>query len=427
MNKKSLFGSFAVCVLLIGLVSSIFWAGYSSSYAASKKVVLQYYTWTDEKDYMEKVVAAFNRKNADVEVKLNMISNANDEYFKKLLIMLSGGANLDLYSINGINKLDLYASKNALVDLTKMLKNNKINLAPYGPSFLDTAAMENGKYYALPYRSSAYALFYNKDIFDKEKIAYPKQMTWDEYGKLALKLTKGEGPNKQWGGYYADWIRGPMIALQKGSSLLDDNLETTSEWLQFLNRLYNIDKSHISYKEMKAGQLDWIKSFESGKIAMLPNGEWTINMLKADIAAGKCKMNFDMAPLPLPDGVKTPITTGGVSAYIGINSTCKNVDAAFKFARFLCGPEGEAIIANCSVLPAYITSGTRNSFLKATGIKGSEYFFNVRTVSENPPVKKIDAVNRAYDEEKDLYLLEQQNIQTTIKNFTDKRKEALTE
>lgn len=400
--------------------------GYSASYAASKKVVLQYYTWTDEKDYMEKVVAAFNRKNTDVEVKLNMISNNNDEYFKKILVMLSGGANVDLYGVNGISKLDLYVSKNALVDLTKMIKDSKLNLAPYGPSFLDTAAMENGKYYALPYRSSAYALFYNKDIFDKEKISYPKQMTWDEYAKLAAVLTKGEGPNKQWGGYYADWMRVPLIALQKGSNLLDDNLETISEWLQFLNRIYNIDKSHVSYKEMKAEQLDWIKMFESGKIAMLPNGEWTINMLKADIEAGKCKINFDMAPIPLPTGAKSAITAGGVSTYIGINSNSKNIKAAFKFVKFLCGPEGESIIANCSVLPAYISNQTRNSFLKATGIKGSEYFFHVKTVSENQPVRQIDAVNRAYDEEKDLYLLEQQNIETTIKNFAKKRQEILT-
>lgn len=425
MRKKPIFGSLVVCALLAGFVSNVCWTGDNTGYAASKKVILQYYTWTDEKDYMEKVVDVFNRKNPDLKVQLNMISNNNDEYFKKILVMLSGGANLDLYSVNGTSKLDLYVSKNALVDLTKMLKDSKLNLAPYGPSFLDTASMENGKYYALPYRSSAYALFYNKEIFDKEKMSYPKQMTWDEYAKLAASLTKGEGPHRQWGGYYADWMRVPLIALQKGSNLLDDNLEATSEWLQFLNRIYNTDKSHVSYKSMKAEQLDWIKMFESGKIAMLPNGEWTINMLKADIAAGKCKINFDMAPIPLPTGVKSPITAGGVSAYIGINSNSKNIKAAFRFAKFLCGPEGESIIANSSVLPAYISNQTRNSFLKATGIKGSEYFFHAKTVSENQPVRQIDAVNRTYDEEKDLYLLEQQNIQTTIKNFAEKRQEIL--
>ena len=127
----------------------------------------------------------------------------------------------------------------------------------------------NEKYYVLPYRSSSYAIFYNKDIFDKAGEPYPIDITWEEYAQIAKRLTSGSGENKIWGGYIPDWLRAPIMTLQRGSNLLDDDLTPIIEWTEYLNRLYNIDMSHMSYAEMKLGKIDWIKIFESGKVAML--------------------------------------------------------------------------------------------------------------------------------------------------------------
>ena len=389
------------------------------------KTTLQFYDWTDEKDYMQKIVDQFNAQSKDTVVKLDLISDSNNEYSNKLLVMLTGGADLDLYAVNGLSKLSLYTSKNVLLDLSKQVTSSGINLAAYGPSFQDTLTLEKGKYFALPYRSSAYALFYNKDVFDKDGIPYPTQMTWDQYAQLAKKMTKQVGSDTQWGGYVPDWEGNCFSTLQKGSNILDDNLNSTKEWLECLNKLYNVDKSHMSYKEMKAEKVDWLSEFESGKVAMMPNGDWTINEIKADISAGKCKINFDMAPLPLPDGITSPITPGGDNTFVGIYSKSQKADAAFEFIKYLCGEKGGSIIAGNGVLPAYINDGTKQAFLNATGLAGSGYFFNAKTVSENPPVSQIDAVNKAFQEQKDLYLLGQQDIDKTINNFEQQRKSIL--
>lgn len=389
---------------------------------SKEKVVLEYYTWTDEEDYMRKVIDAFNAKNSDIEVNLNTISNNSNEYNTKIMNNLSGGSKMDVYSINGTSSLGLYASKNQLLDLSDQIKQANLDIGAYGPSFQDIIqVLTKGKYYALPYRTSQYALFYNKAIFDKAGVAYPTQMTWDEYADLAKSLTKGDGVDKQWGGYYADWITAPLGALQKGSTILDDNLDNLAEWLNFQDRIYYKDQSHMSYKQMKAESVDWIKQFESGNVAMLINGEWTVNMLKADIAAGKTDMDFDMAPLPLPTGEKDPITVGGVSTFIGINPSSDKLDAAFKFVQFVTGEEGESIIADSSVLPAYSSEKTKESFLKATGIQGSSFFFEAKTVVENQPIPQIDEVNRVFSEQRDLFLFQEQNAEKTIQNFLDQR------
>lgn len=390
------------------------------------KKVLQYYTWTDEADYMQKVVDAFNAQSSTVEVKMNTISNNADEYNTKIMNNLTGGSKMDLYSINGTSSLGLYSSKNQLVDLTDKIKSANLDVGAYGPSYQDIVeTLNQGKYYALPYRTSEYALFYNKAIFDKEGIPYPTQMTWDQYADLAKQLTKGDGNSKQWGGYFADWLTAPLGALQKGTTILDDSLDDVAQWLDFQNRLYYKDQSHMSYKQMKGESVDWIKQFESGNVAMLVNGEWTVNMLKADIASGKTDINFDMAPLPLPEGTTDSVTVGGVSTFIGINPASKNTDAAFEFVQFLAGEQGESIIAQSSVLPAYSSDKTKDAFLSATGIQGSGYFFEANTVIENQPVAQIDEINRVYNEQRDLFLFEEEDSAKAITNFLNNRKSAL--
>lgn len=118
-----------------------------------EKITLQYYTWTDEEDYMKKVVEAFNAQNSDIEVKLNTISNDTNEYNTKMMTNLTGGAQVDVYSINGTAGLGLYSSKNQLVDLGEYIKSANMDVGAYGPSYQDvTEVLTGGTYYALPYR-----------------------------------------------------------------------------------------------------------------------------------------------------------------------------------------------------------------------------------------------------------------------------------
>lgn len=399
----------------------------SNSSSSSEKTTLQYYTWTDEEDHMKKIVEAFNSQNSDIEVQLNTISNDANEYNTKIMTNLTGGAQVDVYSINGTASLGLYSSKKQLVDLGEYIKTANLDVGAYGPSYQDIIeVLTDGTYYALPYRTSQYALFYNKKLFDEAGIPYPEQMTWDEYAELAKQLTKGDGPDKQWGGYYADWMIAPLGALQAGATILDDDLSEVGHWMDFVNKLFYEDQSHMNYKQMKAESIDWIKQFESGNVAMLVNGEWTINMLKGDISSGKTDIEFDMAPLPLPEGTSDQITVGGVSTFVGINPNSNNVDAAFKFVQFVAGEQGGNIMAESSVLPAYSSDSTKEAFLKATEISGSGYFFEANTVVENQPIAQIDEINRVYSEELDLFQFQEQDSSAAINNFVMQRNALLT-
>lgn len=383
-------------------------------------VTLQYYGWNEE-SYLKDIVTEFNKKDPNVQVNLNIIPGLNDEYLNKIQVLLAAGENLDLLSINATMQLNQYAAAGALAKLSDMIAKNNVDITAFGPTYQKSAI--DGQQYGMPYRNSCWFLIYNKDIFDKEKLSYPAQMTWEEYAELAKKLTKGEGAEKQWGGYMVDWVMN-FIAIQKGATFMDDDITPLKESAEFLNKLYNTDKSHMSMSEMRATNSNWIAEFEKGNIAMMMNGDWFIGTIKADEAAGKSNVNWDLAPIPVPNGVE-PATSWGHYTYVGITGISKYKEQAFKFAQFLCGEDGASILAKAGYLTAYNSDKVKESFIGATNKESTGVIFNSKIVDEQPFHPKTAEVSAVYKEEMQLYLLGEKKLDDIMNSFSKRRDEIL--
>lgn len=396
----------------------------SAKPAPVEKVVLNYYGWDDEKTYAEPVIAAFNAENQNIEVQGNFL--VASDYYTKIVTMISASTgDLDLLSVNGLGGYNQYQQLGGLADLTDLIQSNNVDLSKYGPSMQEL--LVDNKYYALPYRSSCYALFYNKDIFDAAGMDYPIGITWDEYATIAKELTSGEGESKIWGGFIPDWMRASLITVQRGSNFLDDDLVPTTEWLVFLDRLYNVDQSHMSFAEMRSRQIDWLKIFESGTVAMLPNGEWTVGLLNADAEAGLHSINWDVAPIPTVNKGDSVKSLGGVSTFVSIYKNSKYIDEAFAFAQFYCGDVAGKIIATQGMLPAYVDDAVKQSFIEAAKVEGADALLSAETYMEAPAIPQMEAIFQAYGEEKELYITGQETIEQFEENFREKRAEALAE
>jgi multiple sugar transport system substrate-binding protein len=77
-------------------------------------------------------------------------------------------------------------------DMTPLIRKYNLHLESFEPGLIDhvKAYGDKGQLYALPYARYLYALFYNKNIFDKLHVPYPKNdMTWDDVVELAKKTT----------------------------------------------------------------------------------------------------------------------------------------------------------------------------------------------------------------------------------------------
>ncbi|MCZ8516886.1 extracellular solute-binding protein [Paenibacillus filicis] len=78
-------------------------------------------------------------------------------------------------------------------DLTEMVKKNNLDLNQFVPRAIETIKQngKNGELNALPFSQNFGTLIYNKDIFDKFGVPYPKDgMSWEETIELSKKLTR---------------------------------------------------------------------------------------------------------------------------------------------------------------------------------------------------------------------------------------------
>jgi multiple sugar transport system substrate-binding protein len=80
-------------------------------------------------------------------------------------------------------------------DMTSLIASKQIDLNRFESSIIEAMKqISGGKMYGLPVFNNVMVTFYNKTIFDKFGVTYPKDgMTWDEAHALAKRLDKNEG------------------------------------------------------------------------------------------------------------------------------------------------------------------------------------------------------------------------------------------
>ncbi|NLP34290.1 MAG: sugar ABC transporter substrate-binding protein [Clostridiales bacterium] len=385
---------------------------------SDETIELEFYIWSDEENYISKVVEKYNAEN-NRNVKINLTTIPNDDYDDKMKVLLSGGANVDIIDIRGLSQVSMYVETGTLLDITDYVATSNLDISNYGPMW--ETSVQDGKTYSLPTRTTCWMLIYNKDIFDANGIEMPEQLTWTEYGELAKQLTS----NDIYGGYWVPWIF-QFAAIQRGVYLNSDDTSALRESIELLNQFYNIDKSHMSYAELSATNADYLAEFENGNAAMLPNGEWVINMLLQDAAAGKTDVNWEVAPMPIPDGVE-PGTTWGQFQFAGINSATKYPEEAFDFLSYLCGPDGSAIYAEAGMIHAYSGEEAEEAYKQAVGKESVSVIFNAKKIQESPLDSNYDEISAAWNENVQLYLLGEKTIEETMDKFLSQRESIVKE
>ncbi|WP_158289645.1 ABC transporter substrate-binding protein [Paenibacillus flagellatus] len=80
-------------------------------------------------------------------------------------------------------------------DMSSLIKTHGFDINRLEPSLVDFIRdFSNGGIYGLPTGTGIFTLLYNKSLFDKFGVSYPKEgMTWDEVYELAKTMTRQEG------------------------------------------------------------------------------------------------------------------------------------------------------------------------------------------------------------------------------------------
>jgi multiple sugar transport system substrate-binding protein len=100
----------------------------------------------------------------------------------------------------GLGSVVNYKKLGLLTDLNPLIKKFNFPIDNFEPRIINQVKVygDKGELYAVPYLENFSALFYNKDIFDKYGVPYPKDnMMWPDVIKLAKQIsgkTTGEMP-----------------------------------------------------------------------------------------------------------------------------------------------------------------------------------------------------------------------------------------
>jgi multiple sugar transport system substrate-binding protein len=356
--------------------------------ASNAPVTISMMMWGDpaELDVWNQIVADFHTANPNITVKVEV--SDWDSYWTKLKTLLSAGTPPDVFAMDAPLYLD-YQSRGVLLNLQPYLDKNPGMLDGVYPQTLEAYKTPDGMY-GLPRDFQTIVLFYNKDMFDAAKVAYPTaDWTYDDLRNAAKSLTKtgSDGKITQFGYSLDLWDFEPgmseMIWAYGGDLINADHTKTlvgepkAHQAFQILHDMMFTDKSIPDTNTSAEYGGD---PFLAGVSAMTAFGHWVVpGYLDA-------KFKWDIAPMPKgPAGQATSVNSAGF--VVGKDS--KNPDAAFAFLKYVLSEPAQKRLAElgfaCPVLKSVAES---DAFLKQKTPIDQKIFLDSLAYAHMKPVFK---------------------------------------
>lgn len=296
--------------------------------------------------YYQPLIDAYTADHPDV--KIEMIDLGSSDYQNALVTQLTGGADLDVVCVKDIPGYANLVRGGYLSDLS----GEGVDTSLYGGTVEQITV--DGKYYALPFRSDHWVVYYNKALFDAAGVEYPtNDMTFAQYDELARKLTSGEGSEKVYGDHFHTWRSAASLfsILDGQHTILDGNydfMKDTYEWVL----AEQADGICQDYGMLKSTQTHYSGVFFNNQCAMMNMGSWFIPTQIEKIGTGESlATEWGIVKYPHPEGVEAGTTLGTITS-VAVNAASSKQDAAKDFCKFVAGEQGAEIIAQTGTFPA---------------------------------------------------------------------------
>jgi multiple sugar transport system substrate-binding protein len=281
----------------------------------------------------QEAVKKFNESQDEIYLALEIIDNR--QAFNVLATRIASGDVPDIIGPVGVRGRNAF--KGQLLDLTELIKTNKVDLSQYPKELVDYYNVEGQGQIGLPYAIYPSFIYFNKDLFDEAGLPYPPQqfgakykwpdgreVEWniDTLREVAMKLTVDEAgedatsasfnPDKivQFG-FHPQWVNQDIRALGSlfgpsslvgadGKAQVADVWRTAAKWWHdaFFKDHFALPDSYVNSDAFGNSNV-----FNTGKLAMAWTHIWYTGALDApDKGAVK---NWDIAVVPAYEGHST--------------------------------------------------------------------------------------------------------------------------
>jgi multiple sugar transport system substrate-binding protein len=295
---------------------------------------------------------AFNEQHKDIKVIGEQYVGG---YYEKIIANFAGGNSADVLYVQPWT-WQAYADQGVLVAIDDLIQRDTWTK----PWVSDLPIYTNyckwqGKTFETPTDAGADPIYYNKDLFDKRGVPYPKD-DWklDDLKATIEKMTFEEGGVKYYGWALANnwngiWGRFQNLWRTNGILEFDQIVEPKKvfwddERIAQACQFFVTDVVKNGWCPSPSAIAGGGISIASGRVAMCIEGPWTLPSMYGALAFNKGGINFDVVMQPTG-------TTGYVDAETSlsglvISNQTKNRDACWEYIKHVTTEPSQQVIAN---------------------------------------------------------------------------------
>lgn len=363
---KTIFVICLVCILTTGCKTK-----------QDEITTLKFSSWgsASEIKIITPVIKEFEKANPNVRIEFIHIPQ---DYFQKLHLLIASNLAPDVMLINNLN---FKRYQNYLEDLSDYVNNDE-----FFPQSLEVFSHEN-KLYAIPRDASTLVVYYNKTIFKKYGVEYPKK-NWsldDLIYRAGLTTKNGTfGINFEPDLFYAlPYIHYFHGGIYDSEGKFITNSGNTQKGINLYKDLAY--KYHIAPTLAQKGSRTSAQMFLDGKIVMHLSGRWMVPKYR------ECA-KFDWDIINFPDCSASTDASGWA-----ISKSSKHKDLAIKFVLFLASKNSiRKMTSDGLIVPARKDVAFSNDFLNGKPQHSDIFLYSVEhskpTIVSKDYVRIVDKI-----------------------------------
>lgn len=337
--------------------------------------------------------------------------------------MITAGQQIDMY-FDSIGIFPTVQNYNLQMDMTDLVKKHNLDLSAFEPVTVQAAHAASGgeELWGVPVFNNNLVLYYNKDIFDKFGVAYPKeQMTWDELNELAKSLGRSDGEK-----LYVGYTTSANHALRM-NQLSQPYLNPDTKQSAINGDMWRKYYETAFLQPYKAAGLQPFQDKNNRMPNFLTQEAAMFMYLSSAMFINKEyeTLNWDMVPIPtLPD--QPGVGSQPYPTFFSVTSTSKHKDEAMEVIRFLVSEEAQMQLSKQGIMPVLNSPAVKEAFGQESKFKDR----NLKAVFANqfapvPYKSRYDSlVEKTYNEAVGVAL--NQDINTALRQAEEKANQILT-
>ncbi len=350
---------------------------------------------------LSRLVSSFNGRQQMIQIEpITPTGNRN----QAVLTMLAADDAPDLFHALP-RDYHPFANAGALLDLSPLMKKDRKVVPDVVPVILEYWA-RGEKRYAMPNNWSPQAIYFNKDLFEKQGLKTPDQYekegkwTFDVYLELARKLTTGTGEQKIYGAPWTTTALDIQLAFiwPFGGDMWDKEMKNTlldkPESLEAIQFQADLTGKHgVSFDEEVQRQTGW-----RGIGGALAAGRAGMEIMTTDVVGLLVPTTFGKGMAPMPKGRAGRIVRANPIG-IHIMKDTKHQEACWEYVAFQSGPESARLMLEMHLTVPWLKSllgSQEHARLLLPWESAAAYAESSNKVRPTPYPEQFAEINRIY-------------------------------